>query len=425
MPTLTAADLSHDRAFAQTLDAQDVLSAFRTRFALPVERPSDIYFVGNSLGPMPCAARALVNEELDDWMRLGVHAHHDSRRPWVSYHEQLRGPLARLVGARECEVVAMNSLTANLHFLMTTFYRPAGKRSKLLIEKDAFPSDTYAVMSHVAARGLDATHEVIELAPRAGEWTLREEDIEATIAQLGDTLALALLPGVQYRTGQAFDITRLTRAVHAVGARCGWDLAHAAGNLELSLHESNADFAAWCSYKYLNAGPGAVAGVFIHERNVNDLALPRHAGWWGNDPATRFRMSNRFVPTAHADAWSVSNPPILALAPLIASLAEFDAAGISNLRAKSVKLTALFEFLLRSIPGVEILTPSSSAARGCQLSLYFADRARAHYDSFIAAGLSGDYREPGIVRFAPTPLYNTFDEVWRAAEIVRKSMASL
>lgn len=258
MPALTAADLSHDRDFARALDAHDDLAQLRGRFALPLKRPDDIYFVGNSLGPMPHAARTLVQEELDDWSRLGVAGHMSARRPWFSYHEQLRAPLARLVGAREHEVVAMNSLTANLHLLMTTFYRPdapgKGRRTKLLIEKGAFPSDTYAAMSHVAARGLDPNEHVVEIAPRAGEWTIREDDLDARIAELGDTLALAMLPGVQYRTGQAFDIARHTRAAHAVGARCGWDLAHAAGNLALSLHDSDADFAVWCSYKYLNSG---------------------------------------------------------------------------------------------------------------------------------------------------------------------------
>jgi kynureninase len=422
MTALTAADLTHDRDFARALDAQDPLAHTRARFCLPLRRPDDIYFVGNSLGPMPLAARALVNEELDDWSRLGVAGHMGARRPWFSYHEQLRAPLARLVGAREHEVVAMNSLTANLHFLMTTFYRPEGRRTKLLIEKGAFPSDTYAVMSHVAARGLDASEHVVEIAPRAGEWTIREEDLDATIARLGDTLALALLPGVQYRSGQAFDIARHTRAAHAVGARCGWDLAHAAGNLALSLHDANADFAVWCSYKYLNSGPGAVAGAFIHERHVRDTALPRHAGWWGNDPKTRFRMEERFVPTQHADAWSLSNPPILAVAPLIASLVEFDAATIAVLRDKSVRMTALLEFRLRGVEGVEIITPAASHARGAQLSLFFPKNARTRYEAFLAAGLACDYREPGIVRLAPAPLFNTFDEVWRAAEIVRATV---
>lgn len=422
MPALTAADLSHDRDFARALDAQDELAHLRARFALPLKRPDDIYFVGNSLGPMPLAARTLVNDELDDWSRLGVAGHMSARRPWFSYHEQLRAPLARLVGAREHEVVAMNSLTANLHLLLTTFYRPEGTRTKLLIEKGAFPSDTYAVMSHVAARGLDPNTHVVEIAPRAGEWTIRPDDLDARIAELGDTLALAMLPGVQYRTGQAFDIARHTRAAHAVGARCGWDLAHAAGNLALALHDSNADFAVWCSYKYLNSGPGAVAGAFIHERHVRDTTLPRHAGWWGNDPKTRFKMEERFVPTQHADAWSLSNPPILAVAPLIASLAEFDAATIAALRAKSTRLTALLEFRLRAIDGVEIITPAASHARGAQLSLFFPQNAKTRFERMLESGLVCDYREPGIVRLAPAPLFNTFDEVWKAAEIVRAAV---
>ncbi|MFM7259241.1 MAG: kynureninase [bacterium] len=425
---LTAAELSHDRDFARALDVSDELAGFRSRFALPLRRPDDIYFVGNSLGPMPLAARALVVEELDDWAQLGVAGHLGSRRPWYSYHEQLRAPLARLVGAHEHEVVAMNSLTANIHLLLTSFYRPTDRRTKLLLEKGAFPSDTYAVMSHIGARGLDPEQEVVEIASRAGEWTLREEDIEARIAELSDSLALVMLPGVQYRTGQALDIARITRAAHTVGALCGWDLAHAMGNLALSLHASNADFAVWCSYKYLNSGPGAVAGAFIHERHVRDTQRPRHAGWWGNDPKTRFRMEERFVPTQHADAWSLSNPPILAVAPLIASLAEFDAAGITRLRTKSMRMTALLEFRLRGITGIDIITPTPIMQRGAQLSLLIAREAHAHYEAFKAAGLACDYRESGrgiagegIVRLAPAPIFNTFDEVWRAAEIVRET----
>jgi kynureninase len=427
---LTAADLSHDRDFARALDASDTLSPLRARFALPTLRPDLIYFVGNSLGPMPHAVRALMQEELDDWAHFGVAGHMGARRPWFSYHEQLRAPLARLVGALEHEVVAMNTLTVNLHLMLTTFYRPEGRRTKLLVEKGAFPSDTYAVMTHVAARGLDPEVEVIELAPREGEWTLREEDVEARIAALGDTLALAMLPGVQYRTGQAFDLARLTRSVHAVGARCGWDLAHAAGNIDLALHASQCDFAVWCSYKYVNSGPGAVAGAFIHDRNVRDLDLPRHGGWWGNDPDTRFRMEPRFAPVARADAWSLSNPPILSTLPLIASLAEFDRAGIAQLRAKSVRMTALLEYRLREIPSVEIITPTASWQRGAQLSLLIGKNAHARYEAFKAAGLMCDYRESGrgiagegIVRLAPAPLFNTFDEVWRAAEIVRDACA--
>jgi kynureninase len=423
---LTAADLTHDRDFARALDAADPLASFRERFALPTLRPDLVYFVGNSLGPMPHAVRALMHEELDDWARLGVAGHMGARRPWFSYHEQLRAPLARLVGALEHEVVAMNTLTVNLHLMLTSFYRPEGRRTKLLIEKGAFPSDTYAVMTHVASRGLVPEAEVVELAPRDGEWTLREEDIESRIAALGDTLALAMLPGVQYRTGQALDVARLTRAARAVGARCGWDLAHAAGNIDLALHDSDCDFAVWCSYKYLNSGPGAVAAAFVHERNARDLALPRHGGWWGNDPSTRFRMEPRFTPVARADAWSLSNPPILSTLPLIASLAEFDRAGIGNLRAKSMRLTALLEFRLRGIQGLEIITPTQAWQRGAQLSLLIASDAQARYEAFKEAGLLCDYRESGrgiagegIVRLAPAPLFNTFDEVWRAAEIVR------
>lgn len=370
---------------------------------------------------MPRQARDLVNEELDAWESLGVEGHFHAKRPWYSWHEQVRDGLARLVGAQPNEVVAMNSLTTNLHLMLTTFYRPSGRRTKLLIEKGAFPSDIFALRSHVAARGLDPDAEVVEIAPRTDAWLLEESDVEAECARLGDTLACAVLPGVQYRTGQAFDLSRLSRAVQGVGARCGFDLAHAAGNIDLQLTACGCDFAVWCSYKYLNAGAGAVAGCFIAQRHGRDTSLPRHAGWWGNDPKTRFQMTDRFEPVPTADAWQLSNPPILALAPLLASLQLFDAATMPALRRKSIVLTGFLEYLIRDTLGTnaEILTPASASRRGCQLSLLFKDNARARFERLTSAGIVCDYREPGIVRLAPAPLFNTFHEVWRTSVAVR------
>ncbi len=418
-----ARDFVPTEEFALHLDRLDPLASFRSQFAVPNtqrDRPS-VYLVGNSLGPMPLEARELIAEELDAWATLGVEGHFHAKRPWYSWHEQLREPLARLVGARPHEVVAMNSLTTNLHLMLTTFYRPEGKRTKLLIESGAFPSDIFALRSHVAARGLNPDAEVVELAPQEGAWILEERDIEAACERLGGTLACAVLPGVQYRTGQAFDLARVTRAVQAVGGRCGFDLAHAAGNIDLQLSASNCDFAVWCSYKYLNAGAGAVAGCFIAERHGRDTALPRHAGWWGNDPKTRFQMSDRFHPVQSADAWQLSNPPIFALAPLLASLRLFDKASMPALRRKSIVLTGYLEYLIRDAldTNAEILTPASASRRGCQLSLLFKDNPRVRFDRLTSAGIVCDYREPGIVRLAPAPLFNTFHEVWRAAAAVR------
>jgi kynureninase len=417
-----AASFQSTRAFAEQADAADPLRAFRARFEHPRTAGGTpaIYLCGNSLGLMPRAARDLVNEELDDWARLAVEAHEHGRRPWLHYHEQFRDLGARLVGAQPGEVVMMNSLTVNLHLMMTTFYRPAGARTRVLIERGAFPSDTHAVRTHVESRGLPWREHVVEVGPRPGEALLRDEDIRAAIAREGPRLALVLLGGVNYATGQALDIPGITAAAHAAGARCGWDLAHWVGNLPARLHDWNADFACWCSYKYLNSGPGAVAGCFVHARHGADGTLPRLAGWWGNDPATRFRMAPDFAPRAGADGWQVSNPPILAMAPLLASLRIFDEAGMEALRAKSRALTGFLWFLLREwMPtGCDILTPAEPGARGCQLSIAFAERARERHAALAARGVIGDFREPNIVRLAPVPLYNGFADVFDAAAIL-------
>ena len=410
-------DTSADHA--ARMDAADPLRAFRAEFEFP--RAADgsplTYLCGNSLGLLPRAARELVNEELDDWSRLAVEGHLHSRRPWVDYHEQFRELGARLVGARPGEVVMMNSLTVNLHLLMVSFWRPEGRRTKVLMERGAFPSDTYAVKTHVRARGLDPAEHVIEVGPRAGEHLIREDDLLAAIREAGDSLALVMVGGVNYATGQAFPIERITAAAHAVGAMAGWDLAHWAGNLPARLHDWNVDFACWCSYKYLNSGPGAVAGAFVHERHGADLSLPRFAGWWGNDPKTRFVMGPDFVPRAGADGWQCSNPPILALAPLLASLRIFDRAGMDALHAKSRQVTGYLRGLLAAWApeGCRVITPDAPGAFGAQLSVAFDRDARARHAELGRRGIICDFREPNIVRLAPAPLYNGFADARAAA----------
>ncbi|HEX4824749.1 MAG TPA: kynureninase [Candidatus Polarisedimenticolaceae bacterium] len=414
--------------FAKRLDERDPLARFRERF----EIPPVLYVNGNSLGLMPKAARTRVIQELDDWSRLGVEGHFQAKTPWFSYHEIFRESGAALVGARPGEVVMMNGLTVNLHLMMASFYRPDAKRHKILIEDGAFPSDTYAMESQLAVHGFDPVEGLIRQRPRDGETTLRTEDVVATIEARGDEIALVLLPGVQYYTGQLLDMPAITAAAQARGCIAGWDLAHAAGNVPLALHDWNVDFAVWCSYKYLNAGPGAVGGCFVHERHGADAKLPRLAGWWGNDPATRFRMDaeRTFVPRAGADGWQLSNPPILAMAPLAASLEIFSEAGMQSLRTKSLALTGYLEWLIRgdsfrnsrgvseAVPSFELITPSDPAARGCQLSLRVLDEPKIVLRALEAAGVVADHRPPDVIRVAPVPLYNTFHEVWRLARVL-------
>lgn len=412
--------------FAKRLDERDPLAPFRDRFALPGRGGVPVlYFNGNSLGLMPKAARELVTRELDDWAALAVDAHFAGRTPWFSYHEVLREPSARLVGALANEVVMMNGLTVNLHLMMATFFRPKGSRDKILIEEGAFPSDTYAAQTQLAFHGIDPVSGLIRVAPRPGEATLRTEDLVALIERRGSEIAVVLLPGVQYYTGQFLDIAAVTKAARRQGCVAGWDLAHAAGNVPLKLHDWDVDFAAWCSYKYLNAGPGAIAGCFVHERHATNKALPRMGGWWGNDPATRFRMHEQrdFVPRAGADGWQLSNPPVLAMAPLRASLAIFDEAGMDALRRKSVVLTAYLEWLLGQAPHkrFEVITPGGFDERGCQLSLRILDRPTETLHELEALGVVGDFRPPDVVRVAPVPLYNTFHEVWRFVHLLQSA----
>jgi kynureninase len=416
---------SSSEEFALQLDAEDQLRHFRERFYLPLNKDGEplIYFVGNSLGLMPRATRKVVEQELDDWAQLAVDAHFEAETPWYSYHETLREPAARLVGTQPNEVVCMNSLTVNLHLLMATFYQPTKARFKILMEEPAFPSDTYAVKSQIGHHGLDANESLLLARAPAGEHIIREEEIEALLEKEGDQIALVLFAGVNFFTGQLFEIAKLTAAAHARGCLVGIDLAHAAGNVPLALHDWNVDFAVWCSYKYLNSGPGAVAGAFVHERHASNRDLPRLAGWWGNDPATRFRMQlePEFVPVASADSWQLSNPPILAMAPLRTALAVFDeAGGMSVLREKSIQLTGYLAFLLDQIPSrlFSVITPNDPNARGAQLSILVREHPRELFKKLEDAGVKSDFREPNVIRVAPTPLYNTFHEVWRFAKIL-------
>jgi kynureninase len=411
--------------FARRLDERDPLAKFRDRFEIPKGPGGDptIYFNGNSLGLMPKAVRALIGQELDDWASLAVAGHFEGKTPWFSYHETLSASGARLVGALPGEVVMMNGLTVNLHLMMVTFYRPVPSRHKILIEDGAFPSDTYAAQTQLQTHGFDPGSGLVRLTPRAGESLLRTDDVIAAIDRDGAEIALVLLPGVQYVTGQLFDIAAITKAAAAKGCAVGWDLAHAAGNVPLKLHDWGVDFAVWCSYKYLNAGPGAVAGCFVHERHAGNIGLSRLGGWWGNDPATRFRMHEErtFVPRAGADGWQLSNPPILAMAPLRTSLAIFDEAGMESLRRKSVVLTGYLEWLLSRTEQREwaVITPRAPEERGCQLSLRALGRPEPALRAIEAAGIVVDHRPPDVVRVAPVPLYNTFHEVWRFARALQ------
>jgi kynureninase len=418
---------SAEEDFARQLDTEDPLRSFRDRFHLPLGNDGEplVYFAGNSLGLMPRSAREIVEQELDDWADLGVDAHLKAKTPWYSYHETLREPTARLVGAQPIEVICMNSLTVNLHLMMATFYHPTKSRFKILMEDPAFPSDTYAIKTQMVHHGLNAKEALILARPRSGEFTLRTEEILDLIEKHAGELAVVLIGGVNFFTGQLFDIPTITAAAQRHGITVGVDLAHAIGNVSLSLHDWNVDFAVWCSYKYLNAGPGAVAGAFVHERHATNTNLARLAGWFGNDPNTRFRLhlEAEFIPVASADGWQISNPPILSMAPLRASLAIFEeAGGMDSLRKKSIKLTSYLQFLLENGGAgkrFNTITPREASERGCQLSIQVQEHSKELFAKLEAAGVKCDFREPNVIRAAPTPLYNTFHEVWRFANVLR------
>jgi kynureninase len=421
-----ASQFAATEACAQALDAADPLAQYRARFALPLAPDGSVasYLCGHSLGAAPRAARALVAQELADWERLGVLGHEQATRGWIGYAELLQADLATLAGALPHEVVAMNSLSVNLHLLLASFYRPTARRHRILIEQGAFSSDRHVVTSQLHWHGRDAAASLIELAPRAGEELLRPSDIDAAIDGAGDSLALVLWPGVQFRSGQWFDLARITAMTHDVGATMVADLAHAIGNVPLALHAWSVDGGAWCSYKYLNAGPGAIGGLYIHEQQARNASLPRLEGWWGHAAATRFAMPPEFSPGPGAAAWQISNPPILSAAPLLASLAEFRAAGMPALRAKSLQLTAWLRFLLEALcgDGVTVVTGVADHEHGAQLSVRVhgdRNRARGVFDALLPHGLVADWREPDVIRLAPVPLYNSFHDVWRGARILQ------
>lgn len=405
------------------LDQSDALPTLRASFHVPAD-PSGryaeaAYFAGNSLGLQPRATSARVAQELADWAALGVEGHGKAERPWVSYHELLREPSARLVGARPQEVVAMNSLTVNLHLLMVSFYRPTAERYAIVIEDSAFPSDSYAARSQAAFHGFDPDQSVIRLRPRAGEAVLRTEDVVAVLAEQGHRVALVLLGGVNYYSGELMDIETITRAGHAAGCVVGWDLAHAVGNVPMRLHDWDVDWAAWCTYKYLNSGPGAIAGAFVHERHLADRSLPKLAGWWSTEPDSRFLMAPEVTPVDTADAWQLSNPPILSMVPVLVSLEMFDEVGLEALRAKSLRLTAYLGQQLDAMApgrGIELLTPRDPRSRGAQLSVRVPGSATAVSDRLRHEhGVFADARQPDVVRLAPIALYSTFHDCWRAA----------
>ncbi|MBV9217156.1 MAG: kynureninase [Acidobacteria bacterium] len=411
---------------AEEMDANDNIRGFRERFHFPETKDGaePIYFTGNSLGLMPKTARGYVDEELEEWAKLAVDAHVNARHPWLPYHEFLTEQMARIVGAEPSETVVMNSLTVNLHLMLVSFYRPTDRRHKIIIEKGAFPSDRYAVESQIKFHGFDPEISLVELAPREGESTLRTEDIVGRVESEGSSVATVLLGGVNYYTGQAFEMREITAAAHKIGAVAGFDLAHAAGNLELRMHDWDVDFAVWCSYKYLNGGPGAVAGAFVHERHADCQNMPRFAGWWGHDKATRFLMGPEFRPLTGAEGWQISNPPILQMAALRASLEIFEEAGMTALVAKSRRLTGYLEQLINELADdrISIITPRDPSQRGCQLSIRVRNGDRSLHERIVTRGVYADWREPDVIRAAPVPLYNSFRDVGRFVDVLKESL---
>jgi len=409
-------------AFAQQKDKEDKLASYKEQFFFPQKDGKDvIYFCGNSLGLQAKSVQEAVQQELDDWKNFGIAGFLHAKNPWMYYQEYFTQPLSKIVGCKQNEVTVMNSLTVNLHLLMLTFYRPTSSRFKIIMEAGAFPSDQYAVETQVKHRGFSTDDAIIEIAPREGEKTIRNEDIISTIEANAESVALVMLGGINYYTGQLSDIKSITEATHKAGAIAGFDLAHAAGNVHLELHDWNVDFAVWCSYKYLNGGPGAVGGLYVHEKYASDPSTPRFGGWWGNDEEGRFKMKKGFVAKPNASGWNISTAQILNMASLKASLEIFEEAGFENIKAKSKELTDYLEFLLQQIKHVsfEIITPSNKESRGAQLSLYFKEKGKEIHEKMIANGIVVDYREPGVIRVAPAPLYCSFEDVYRFYDILR------
>ncbi|MEY4462499.1 MAG: hypothetical protein RLY98_1039 [Bacteroidota bacterium] len=417
-------------AFAQQLDAQDQLRQYQNEFSFPqVNGKKAIYFTGNSLGLQPKRARTYVDEVMNDWANLAVEGHFYAEKPWWDYHERFANPLSQLVGALPSEVTVMNTLTVNLHLLMVSFYRPTATRYKIICEEKAFPSDQYLFQSQVNFHGYATEDAIVEVKRREGEHNIRLEDVLAKINEVGDELALVLIGGVNYYTGQVFDMKTITEAGHRVGAYVGWDLAHAAGNIELHLHDWQVDFAAWCSYKYMNSGPGNASGCFIHEKHHSNSELPRFAGWWGHNKVRRFKMEQKFDPIQGADGWQISNLPVLSLAPYLASVELFAEIGMEALIQKRNQITSYLEFVLRQIDqevngNFEIITPSNPSERGCQLSVFLHGEGRSLFDYLMKNGVIIDWREPNVIRLAPVPLYTSYEDIYRFGQILKTGIES-
>ena len=413
---------NNTKEFALSLDAKDELRSYRDEFHIPLQKNGEehVYMCGNSLGLQPKRTKEYLNQELEDWANFGVEGHFHAKNPWMPYHEFLSESYAKIVGAKQAEVVAMNTLTVNLHLMMVSFYQPTEKRHKIIIEGDAFPSDIYAVESQIKHHGLSPETSLIKLRPRDGESAIRTEDIQTIIEREGDEISLIMLGGVNYYTGQVFDFENIVKLGHAKGINVGFDLAHAAGNIKLELHKWGVDFAVWCSYKYLNSGPGSVAAAFVHERH-HSTNLNRFAGWWGHNIEDRFKMPDRFNPIQSAEGWQLSNPPILSLAAIRASLSIFDEVGMDKLVAKSKELTNYLLYLLNTIDTdrIEIITPEE---RGCQLSIRVQNGNKNLFDSITEKGVIADWREPDVIRVAPTPLYNSFQDVFNFYNILKKEL---
>lgn len=417
--------------FAQQLDQKDVLQSYKNEFIFPQHNSKNvIYFTGNSLGLQPKRTKKYVDEVMDDWANLAVEGHFYAQKPWWDYHERFANPLSKIVGAKPSEVTVMNTLTVNLHLLMVSFYKPTKTRYKIICEEKAFPSDQYMFQSQVNFHGYKADDAIVEIKRREGEHNIRLEDVLAKIEAVGNELALVLIGGVNYYTGQVFDMKIITSAGHKVGAIVGFDLAHAAGNIALDLHYWDVDFASWCSYKYMNSGPGNASGCFIHEKHHNDKSLPRFTGWWGNKRENRFQMEQNFDPIIGADGWQISNLPILSLAPYLASVELFAEVGMEKLIEKRNQITSYLEFILHEIDTevnghFEIITPSNQEERACQLSVFFHGEGRSLFEYLIKNGVVTDWREPNVIRFAPVPLYTSYEDIYNFGQILKQGIIDL
>ena len=416
--------------FALQFDKSDELSDYRQRFHIPTVNGEDaLYFTGNSLGLQPKSVKSHLMQELDDWAKFGLEGHFEAKNPWVSYHKILSEPFARLVGAQPDEVVAMNGLSVNLHLMMVSFYQPKGKRTKIICEAKAFPSDQYMLESQVKFHGLNQEETIIEVSPREGEHCIREEDILSCREEVGDELSLVFWGGVNYYTGQVFDMPKITEVAKEVGAFVGFDLAHGVGNVSLNLHDWGVDFACWCSYKYLNSGPGSVSGIFVHNKHENHKDLPRFAGWWGHDEERRFLMEKDFVPMKGAQGWQLSNAAVFSMAPCKASMDIFDEVGLPKLIEKSRKLTNFMEFVFNDISerydncNFEIITPKEERYRGCQLSVLMHGQGKEMFDYITKEGVIADWREPNVIRLAPVPLYNSFEDIFKLGQIIENALS--